>query len=91
MPRRARTRELLVAALAEVDGELAAPRYRLPEEQLGTCRATLAGYLVALDAGELPPRRERAERLGRLIADRWPYDLPLANAILQAERAWRNC
>ncbi|BDG03096.1 hypothetical protein [Anaeromyxobacter oryzae] len=91
MDRRARARDLLVSALAEVDAELAAPRYRLGRDQLDTCRATLAGYLAALDAGDLPPRRDRGEGLGRIIVDSWPYDVPLGNAILQAERAWRNC
>jgi hypothetical protein len=89
--RRTRARELLRAALSEVEAELATPRYGLRSDQLGTCRATLAGYLAALDAGELPPRRERQEALGRVIVDSWPYDVPLGNTILKAERAFRNC
>lgn len=88
--RRQRARTLLVAALAAVDAELAERRYRLCPEQLGACRATLGEYLAALDRDALPPRRERTEALGRIVADAWPYDVPLGEVILRAERAWRN-
>jgi hypothetical protein len=90
MDRRERARALVLAALSGVEAELRAPRLRLGEGELGTCRETLRGYLAALDIGQLPPRRQRAEGLGRLVLDSWPYDLPLARAVLQAERAWRN-
>jgi hypothetical protein len=90
MDRRARARELIEQALAGVEAELATPQHRLCPEQLGTCRETLRGYLTALAGDALPPRRERAEGLCRLVSDSWPYDLPLANAVRQAERAWRN-
>ncbi len=90
MDRRARARELIEQALAGVEAELAAPRTELRPDQLGTCRETLRGYLTALAGEALPPRRERPEGLCRLVLDSWPYDLPLANAVLQAERAWRN-
>lgn len=90
MDRRTRARELVALALSEVEAELAAPRYTLHPEQLGTCRETLRGYLAALDGGALPPRRERTEGLGRLVLDSWPYEVPLAQCVLQAERAWRN-
>jgi hypothetical protein len=50
----------------------------------------LRGYLAALDGGALPPKRERGEGLGKLVADAWPYDLHLSVLVLQAERAWRN-
>jgi hypothetical protein len=46
---------------------------------------------VALERDALPPKRQRDETLGRLVHDAWPYDLPLGNVILQAERAWRTC
>jgi hypothetical protein len=88
--RRDRARELVLAALGEVEAEIRAPRHRLGAADLGTCRETLRGYLASLEGGELPPRRERQEGLGRLVVDSWPYDLPLARAVLQAERAWRN-
>ncbi len=91
MERRERARELLATALAQVEEELAAPRARLCPEQLGTCRDTLRGHLAALDQDALPPRRDRDEALCRMILDSWPYDSPLGKAILQAERAWRNC
>jgi len=90
MDRRERARALVLAALSEVEAELRAPRPRLGAGELGTCRETLLGYLAALEVGELPPRRQRPEGLGRLVLDRWPYDLPLARAVLTAERAWRN-
>ncbi len=91
MDRRERAKELVACALSEVERELAAPRYNLCADQLGTCREILRGYLSSLDTGALPPRRERGEGLGRMILDSWPYDLPLGTAILQAERAWRTC
>ncbi len=90
MDRRDRARELIRIALSEVEEERRAPRYQLSFEDLDTCIETLRGYLSALETGELPPRRERPEDLGRLVLDSWPYDVPLANAVLQAERAWRN-
>jgi hypothetical protein len=91
MDRRIRARDLVAHALAEVERELTAPRYRLCPEHLGTCKATLEGYLAGIDRDELPPRREREEALGRLVHDAWPYDVPLGTVIRQAERAWRTC
>jgi hypothetical protein len=90
MDRRDRARELIKAALTEVEAERREPRYRLLPEQLDECIETLRGYLASLDRDALPPRRERPEGLGRMVMDSWPFDLPLANAVLQAERAWRN-
>ncbi len=88
--RRNRARALVAAALDAVESELAAPRHGLAPAQLGAVRDGLRGYLAALDAGTLPPRRERNEALGKLVMDAWPYDLPLATLVLQAERAWRT-
>jgi len=90
MDRRDRARELILVAISEVEEERRAPRYRLCPEDLDTCISTLRGYLSALERGELPPRRQRPEGLGRMVLDSWPYDVPLANAVLKAERAWRN-
>ncbi len=89
MDRRARARELVEQALSEVEDELTVRRHALCPEQLGACRATLRGYLSTLD-GALPPKRDRAEALGRLILDSWPFEVPLGQVILRAERAWRN-
>ncbi len=91
MDRHARARDLLAAALADVERELAEPSQELRPEQLGAARDRLRGYLAALDGDTLPPRRDRDEDLCRMILDSWPYDSPLGAAILQAERAWRNC
>ena len=88
--RRSRARALVATALDAVESELAAPRLGLRREDVATVRDVLRGYLAALDAGALPPRRDRGEGLGKLVADGWPYDLPLATLVLQAERAWRN-
>jgi hypothetical protein len=90
MERRNQARALVAAALANVEAELASKNRTLCPVQLGTCRDTLRGYLAALDAGALPPKRERAEGLGRMIADSWPYDAPLGAVVIRAERAWRN-
>jgi hypothetical protein len=85
-----RARRLLQAALHEVEAELATPSCGLCAEQLGACRRTLAGYLAALDAGALPPKKERPEELCRLVLDGWPFDAPVSSAVLAAERAFRN-
>ncbi len=91
MERRQQARALVAAALAEVEAELSRPNLALCPKQLGTCRDTLKGYLADLEAGALPPKRDRSERLGRLVADAaWSFDSPLAAAVLRAERAWRN-
>jgi hypothetical protein len=90
MDRRARALELVTSALAEVEVELTTPRYRIDAGQLGTCRTTLRAYLADIEKGALPPKRDRAEGLGRMVLDSWPYDAPLGNLVLQAERAWRN-
>ena len=86
-----RARALVANALTAVEAELSSPRHGLCPTQLGTCRDTLRGYLDELDRGALPPRRERDESLGRLVADSWPHDVPLGPIVLQAERAWRTC
>ena len=88
--RKDRARELIQAALSEVEAERRTPRYRLQPEDLDCCIETLRGYLSTLERGELPPRRQRPEGLGRMVMDHWPFDVPLANVVLQAERAWRN-
>lgn len=89
-PRLDRARALLEIALREVEGELANPGCTLCRVELGTCRETLRAYLAALDAGPLPPRRDRPEGLGKLVVDAWPFDAPLSSAVLAAERAYRN-
>ena len=89
-PRLDRARALLEVALREVDGELANPACTLCKVQLGTCRETLRGYLSAVEAGALPPRRERPEGLCKLVLDGWPFDAPVSSAVLAAERAFRN-
>jgi hypothetical protein len=91
MDPRLRARGLVAAALAAVEAELASPASPLRREELGTCRDTLQGYLRELDTGALTPRREREEGLGRLVADSWGFDAPLAPLVLRAERAWRTC
>ena len=91
MDRRQQARTLVAGALAEVEAELAAPKYQLCPTQLGACRDTLRSYLCALDAGALSLRSATGRRdLGRIIADSWPFDVPLAALVLRAERAWRN-
>jgi hypothetical protein len=91
MDSRTRARALVATALAAVEAELASPCHGLRPAELGTCRETLRGYLAELDTGALTPRKERDEGLGRLVADSWGFDAPLAPIVLQAERAWRNC
>jgi hypothetical protein len=89
-PRLARAHTLLEVALRQVEAELANPGCSLCKVQLGTCRDTLRGYLAAVEAGTLPPRRERPEGLGKLVIDAWPFDAEVSGAVLAAERAFRN-
>jgi hypothetical protein len=89
--RRERAFALLKQALDTVEAELAAPSAGRCRDTLGTCRETLRGYLAALEADALPPKRAREEGLGRLVADAWPFGDPVADAILRAERAFRTC
>jgi hypothetical protein len=88
--RRTRARTLVAVALDAVEAELSTPAHGLPPDDLGAVRQGLRGYLAALDGGDLPPRRDRGEGLGKLVADSWPYDLHLSTLVIQAERAWRN-
>ena len=89
-PRLDRTRALLEAALREVDAELANPAGTLCKAQLGTCRDTLRGYLAAVQADALPPKRDRPEGLCKLVIDAWPFEASVSGAVLAAERAFRN-
>lgn len=89
-PRLDRARTLIEAALREVEGELADPGCTLCKVQLATCRETLRGYLTAVEAGALPPRRDRPEGLGKLVIDAWPFEARVSSAVLAAERAFRN-
>jgi hypothetical protein len=91
MDRRARALALVASALDAVEAELASPRLQLPPKQLDACRDGLRRYRQELERGALSPRSDRDEALGRLIADTWGFDLPLAQLVLQAERAWRTC
>jgi hypothetical protein len=91
MDRRPRARALVAAALEGVEAELSSPRLGLCPVKLGTCRDALRRYLDELDRGVLSPRSDRDEALGRLVADAWGFDLPLAQKVIQAERAWRTC
>lgn len=85
-----RARALLEVALREVEAELASPRRGLCPVQLASCRQTLLGYLAAVNAGALPPKKERPEELCKLVIDGWPFDAPVSSAVLAAERAFRN-
>jgi hypothetical protein len=86
----ARAQGLVERALSDVEAELAAPSTGLSPLQLGTCRDTLRDYAAALTSGDLPPRKDRSERLCRLVVDGWPFDAPLSGTVLAAERAFRT-
>ena len=86
----ARARGLVEQALSDVESELASPRCGLCPVQLGTCRDALRTYVSALQSGDLPPRKDRAERLCKLVIDGWPFDAPLSGKVLAAERAYRT-
>jgi hypothetical protein len=89
-PRLDRARSLLEAALREVEAELETPRCGLCPVQLGACRETLRGYLAAVEAGTLPPKKDRPEGLCKLVLDGWPFEAAVSGAVLAAERAFRN-
>jgi hypothetical protein len=81
---------LVERALRDVEAELVTPRSGICSVQLGTCRDTLRDYMSALESGTLPPRKDRTERLCRIVVDGWPFDAPLAGTVLAAERAFRT-
>lgn len=90
--RQERAAALVRQALDAIEAELAAPSAGRCTTRLGTCRETLRAYLSALEGGALPPKRQREEGLGRLVADAaWGFEDQLARALIQAERAFRNC
>ena len=91
MDRRQQARALVATALAEVEAELAVAEARaLPHPARSLPRRRSAATSSAIDAGALPPKRDRDEGLGQMIVDSWPFDLPLGALVLRAERAWRN-
>ncbi|WP_369259832.1 hypothetical protein [Streptomyces sp. R35] len=63
-------------------GRVSSPR------QLTSIRDQLAQMALQLLSSALPPKPQRVRGVGRVIADSWPYDGPLAALILDAERLY---
>jgi hypothetical protein len=79
-------------ALSGIDEELerhAAGHGRVSSAgQLTSIRDQLTRMALQLSSPPLPPRPQRVRGVGRVIADSWPYDSPLAALILDAERLY---
>ncbi|MBI4661065.1 MAG: hypothetical protein HY735_19715 [Verrucomicrobia bacterium] len=58
--------------------------------QLLTCKQQLQAMIAELESGSLPPKDERLRGMGHMIADSWPTDSTLADALLLAEQAYRS-
>lgn len=79
-------------ALSGIDEELerhAAGHGRVSSAgQLASIRDQLTQMTRQLSSPPLPPRPQRVRGVGRVIADSWPYDGPLAALVLDAERLY---
>jgi hypothetical protein len=58
--------------------------------QLLACKRQLSEMIVELASGSLPPIHQRMHGMGHMIADSWPTDSKLADALLAAEQAYRR-
>ncbi|WP_406477214.1 hypothetical protein [Streptomyces sp. NBC_01615] len=79
-------------ALSGIDEELerhAAGHGRVSSpRQLTSIRDQLAQMVLHLSSSPLPPKPQRVRGVGRVIADSWTYDSPLAALVLDADRLY---
>jgi hypothetical protein len=57
--------------------------------QLATCKQQLQEMIRQLESDCLPPKNQRLFGMGHMIADSWPIDSELGDALLRAEQAYR--
>lgn len=58
--------------------------------QLDACKEQLGEMLDQLESGHLPPPNQRLRGMGHMIADSWPTNSTLGDALLLAEQAYRS-
>jgi hypothetical protein len=58
--------------------------------QLDACKEELCEMLAQLESGCLPPPNQRLRGMGHMIADSWPINSTLGDALLLAEQAYRS-
>ncbi|MFC1482338.1 hypothetical protein ACFL51_00880 [Myxococcota bacterium] len=84
-----RARELIQAALADVDQDLATGGdSALPG--LPKMKGRLTDMLAEVEAGTLPKKTQRTNDMGRTIVDSWDLDSDLGEKIIKAEEAYRK-
>lgn len=76
-------RNSLAVELSKSDRDLVASR-----TMLETFRLQLKAMADNVTRGTLPPRGTRKAGMGRVIADSWPLDHPLGEAIVFAEQTY---
>ncbi|MDQ2808943.1 MAG: hypothetical protein M3Z04_18870 [Chloroflexota bacterium] len=90
-----RARQALERAIAAIDVALpgAGPTALGPHShaQLLRFRANLVAMLADLAACAAHPPSLAVPSLGHIIADSWPLDSPLGEAILAAEQEYESC
>jgi hypothetical protein len=56
--------------------------------QLVECQNQIEEMIVQLESGHLPPKNQRLRGMGHMIADSWPINSQLGDALLLAEQAY---
>ncbi len=57
--------------------------------QLEMCMGQLQKMIIQLEQSQLPPKNQRLLGMGHMIADSWPVNSKLGEALLLAEQAYR--
>ncbi|HEV2331414.1 MAG TPA: hypothetical protein VGY56_21740 [Verrucomicrobiae bacterium] len=58
--------------------------------QLENSKQQLTRMITQLESGSLPPKDQRLVGMGHMVADSWPVDAKLGEALLLAEQAYRS-
>jgi uncharacterized protein (DUF305 family) len=58
--------------------------------QLEACKQQLCEMITQMEKAQLPPKHQRLFGMGHMIADSWPINSKLGEALLNAEHAYRN-
>ena len=74
----------------ELDRQSRAERTVGTTAQLEACKQQLVGMVAQLESGHLPRKEQRLCGMGHMIADSWPVDSKLGEALLLAEQAYRS-
>ena len=82
------TRQALSGIDAELERHATCHGRMSSTAQLTFIRGQLAQMAEQLSSPPLPPRQQRLRGVGRVIAESWPFDSPLASEIMEAERLY---